>query len=300
MNTPTAFEGFSEDDWVRLVQTLRPQRERNGTLFVIVDDAELPLSAFSSRGTALSLSDPVPDDLSELAGATGSDRCLVIDQRGLQSLFDDVAERLDPTADYPNQVVTVIDAVQRLSDRGQLRLWPSALAAMLSPTGWLERSFDSLVPDGHAALFALFEGGELFTGFAVSRHGGKFERVVGPQVLKDWTGPLGGDWTRDHRVLCDAVGLHLAPLHTGVFCERATFRRLWTDRRPGRWATAAAVRELIVHPMAPALRLSLGVEAVAGVLSGAARLFDVGLGIDPIAWLGAALKRRSEPPPEDD
>jgi hypothetical protein len=115
------------------------------------------------------------------------------------------------------------------------------------------------------------------------RHAGSIDLVAGPDLLAAWTGPLGGDWRRDYRVITDAVSRTVAPVHFGVFSEASTMRELLRVPDPGAWARAAAVRDIIVHPAPPYVAVAIGADALRAVASTSARLFG---GLDLLGAFG--------------
>ena len=240
-----------------------------------------------------------------------------------QKLSDSVSASIDSDSDYLTQCHHVLKAIQKLGDDGDMRMWPNPIANLPIPKAdALRGTLDSFLPEGHAAVLALFDQGQLYTAIAILRGGDALERVVGAETIAGWVGPLGGDWTRDHRVVCDAVSINLGPVHVGLFAEAHTCRQLLRDPRPGAWAAATATREVIVHPMPLSAALTLGIDGFAGVFRSAARaLSDVDLsnvGQGPplpqpveqfVQWINleslqvivdALKERRSSPPPSPD
>ena len=182
-----------------------------------------------------------------------------------------------------------------------------------------------MLPDGHAAVLALFDGPALVSGVALRRRDGRVDAVHGVESLRAWCGPLGGDYRRDHRVIRAAVEQHLGPLAAGVFAPEETVHRLLRAEVPGVWAKAVAVRDVIVEPMPAWAAMATGVSAVRaaadesrrwalsadGWIARATRAvselassvdLESVLGFDPLGALGLVL-RESRPrpaPPADE
>jgi hypothetical protein len=106
----------------------------------------------------------------------------------------------------------------------------------------------------------MFKDGELWTAFIARRRGQGFDVIAGPDEIRPHMGLLSGDWRRDYRHLVRAVEDVYAPLSLGCFSEVDTFRALQVDARPGAWGRAAAVRDVILSPIAAPVGLALGVD----------------------------------------
>jgi hypothetical protein len=87
-----------------------------------------------------------------------------------------------------------------------------------------------------------------------------FDRVVGPDRIRRDTGLRSGDWRQDYRGVARAAELAVGPLAVGAFAEEHTWIHLIRDRTPGTWAAAVASRDLVFHPIAPALAIPLGID----------------------------------------
>jgi hypothetical protein len=128
----------------------------------------------------------------------------------------------------------------------------------------------------------LWDRGHSWTSVALRRRHGAIDFVAGPDLISRWTGPLGGDWRRDQRVVVDAVSRFLAPAHLGIFGEASTVRRLLLRGDPGAWAAAVAMRDVVVNPTPPYVAVAIGADAVRGFASKTARLLG---GFDPLSAL---------------
>ena len=166
----------------------------------------------------------------------------------------------------------------------------------------------------------MFQDGELWTAFIARRRAANFDVIAGPDELRREMGLLAGDWRRDYRHLVRSVEERYAPLAFGCFSEVETFRSLQVDSRPGAWARAMLVRDVILSPIPVAVGLALGADSaryafehvrvitnkldpfgfldpvlrgVRARLGSAAGDKDVTgtLGFDPMAALRALLKR---------
>jgi hypothetical protein len=184
----------------------------------------------------------------------------------------------------------------------------------------VRKAMDALCPSGTALALGMFKDGELWTAFIARRRGGCFDVIAGPDELRGEMGLLAGDWRRDYRHLVRAVEERYAPLSFGCFAEVDTFRQLQVDARPGAWARAMLVRDVVLAPIPVAVGLALSADGaryafdharvitnridpfgfldplLSGVrarLGSAAGDKDVSqtLGFDPMAALRALLKR---------
>jgi hypothetical protein len=156
---------------------------------------------------------------------------------------------------------------------GAVELWPRKFASVPVSTDRLfEKAADAVCSPGKTLLAAAFAGGGLSTCIAARRGDDGFDRIIGPERLRREMGLLSGDWTRDYRHLARAVELSVGPLALGAFAEEATWRRLLSDAAPGSWATAVAVRDVVLHPVAPAIAAALGVDLGRAMLHSARTL----------------------------
>jgi hypothetical protein len=60
----------------------------------------------------------------------------------------------------------------------------------------------------------------------------------------------------------------VGPVCVGCFGELLTFQGLAQSARPGAWAQAVAMREVILTPVVPALAIPLGIDAGLAALHG--------------------------------
>ncbi|MBX3251777.1 MAG: hypothetical protein KF901_31655 [Myxococcales bacterium] len=340
------FEGFDATSWTNLVSLFMPglpDRLRrapdpsdapaadlggraSGSVLVVVDEAGQVLAATHSQrgrirelgGTTLELGSDAP--LVALAARCGAHRVLALREGVMEELAERLALRFRADDTYVAQILETFRAARELEAAGQLRLWPNPLQNVPLPSAQtLGRAVDVLLPDGRAAVMALWDG-DLWTALVLRRRHGEIDLVAGPELLTRWTGPLGGDWRRDYRVMVDAVARMVAPVHVGLFAETPTVRGLLREADAGAWAREVAVRNVVMTPMPRAFMAALGADAVRGVGKASARALgglDVPklfgsfvpivrevrarvsharsvteiLGFDPLAVLGAALRR---------
>ena len=310
-----------------------PDESRGGTL-VVVDDHERTILAarhsFDGSIPAL-VGQSSTQDLRSLCESHGAIRVVVVRVGAMDELSDALAEGLthEPESQrhgYVAQWLVLLRAVRHLVDVGDLRVWPNPVANVPVPSARMaQRALDAVLPDGMALLVALFDRGRPFTSLVIRRRNGLIDLVAGPDLLTQWTGPLGGDWRRDHRVLTRAVERNVAPVHLGLFAEVAAVREALRSGEPGEWARQVAVRDMVFSPMPGSVKLALGADAIrgishvsSGVLGGvdlwkaAAPLLgrvrsrwteiqsvSEELGFDPLMVL-AALMRRDEQEPDSD
>ncbi len=344
------FEGFDSRSWTNLVSLFSPglgerlgsppaasddpelrrgarARGRRGNLVVVIDADERVLKAFhSSRGRVTDLDYGSLLDLAQVCEDYAARRCLVLREGVMEEIGERLAMRLSRGDDYVTQWLGLARILREMQEAGLLRVWPRPLANVPIPSpGTVRRALDVVLPDDHSAVVMLWERGQCWTAAALRRRSGSIDYVAGPDLVSRWTGPLGGDWRRDQRVVVDAVSRHVAPVHLGVFGEASTIEGLLAKADPGAWAAAVAVRDVIVHPTPPYVAVALGADAVRGVASRTARMLggidalsaftpiatlirarvvEVAsvtqtLGFNPLRAL-AALRRREEEEPDED
>jgi hypothetical protein len=239
--------------------------------------------------------------------------------------LDEVMERFGARSrrgqDLAEQALTLIAIAREMITEGAIDHWPRRLRGVPPPTdAMVRRAMDAVCPAGKAIVLGMFQDGELWTAFIARRRAANFDVIAGPDELRREMGLLAGDWRRDYRHLVRAVEERYAPIAFGCFAEVETFRSLQVDSRPGAWARAMLVRDVILSPIPVAVGLALGADGaryafehvrvitnkldpfgfmdpvlrgVRARLGSAAGDKDVSgtLGFDPMAALRALLKR---------
>jgi hypothetical protein len=300
------FEGFDFRSWGNLVSLFTPDscppdhaaREvvrdaMVGTLVVFVDDAARMLGAFHTERGRVGRLDPslvhdtVPVDaptLRALASAHHAARCVVIRDGAADEIAARISARITARDDYATQLLAVWQTVAEFRSAGLLHVWPERFLAVPTPRPvMLRRALDLVLPDDRSVLLAAWDEGELWTAVALRRRRGEIDAVQGPESILRWSGPLGGDWTRDHRILVHATSERFAPVELGLFCEARTLSRLMRQGEAGVWIRAVASRDVIVSPMPRTIGVALAADAVRALTRWAS---EVAGDIDALGALG--------------
>ena len=253
--------------------------QRRGSLVVVVDDDLRVLKSHHTlRGRVTGLSYEHPGQLPEWCESYGARRAWVMRVGAAEELSERLALHHRRGSDYLEQVLATLRCARELEDAGMFRVWPNPWRKVPIPTATMvRRAFDLAIPNGCSAMLALWEDDRLNTCIAVRRTAAGIDRVVGPDLIQRWAGPLGGDWRRDYMVLSEAVGRAMAPVHLGVFGERATVEHLLRAADPGAWAAAVTVRDIIIRPSPGFATLAVSADAIRGVADASRRLLG---GID--------------------
>ncbi|MEM7437109.1 MAG: hypothetical protein AAF436_18285 [Myxococcota bacterium] len=267
-----AFFGFDDTAWDRLASLLLGERENEphparGVLVVVVARGAGPVAAFH---TALGSVDPATlpslDDLEAFCEATEVGACLIVRPGAMTDFADYLSEPLNPTDDFVTRVMRFAHVSRELGGGALLGVWPNPLPEVLLPAAPAAKpAGELLLPDGHCAVLGVFDQGELWTAAVLRRQDGLVDTLAGPRAIEQWTGPLGGDWRRDHRVVIRSVEREVGPVHVGLFMERPTSQALFVERQTGAWALSFASRSLLVHPMPGFAAAALGINGVAGL-----------------------------------
>jgi len=270
INEDFAFFGFDDRSWDRLVSLFlgeKASRRPRGVLVVVVDADRAPVASFhTATGSLDPAALPPLSDLEALCDATDAGACIVIRERAMADIEHYLAEPLDPDQDFATRVMRFAHVLRELGNGNWLRIWPNPLPnLLLAAAPAAKPALDLFLPDGHSVVLGVFEAGELWTGVALRRRSGTFDVLAGPGAISQWTGPLGGAWRRDQRVLTRAVEKELGPLHVGLFMELSTARTLLRGAQAGDWAMAYASRALIVHPLPVYAAAGLGIDVLTGV-----------------------------------
>lgn len=281
-------EGFDARSWTNLLSLFAPQvTERPkkaprrsdapevheaelaneaplGTLFVVVTPGARVLAArHTLKGRVRGLVYTGPGSLAALGASHGAHRVVVMREGALEEIVQRASARMERQDDYLTQWLTVIRAIRAAIEAGLVEIWPRPLANVPIPSAAvLARALDAVLPDERSTVLGVFSRTTPWTLVALRRSGGEIDRVVGPDVISRWTGPLGGDFRRDHRILSEAIGRHLAPVHLGIFADEQDLRALLRDPRPGAWARSVISRDIIVQPTPPYIAVALAADGV--------------------------------------
>jgi hypothetical protein len=267
--------------------------ERDGSLVVVVSKHGKVRKAFHTvHGRVRDLELAGLDRLEGLPEMYGAKRVIALREGSLEDLFARASSRMHREDDYIAQVLHVIRAIREEMDEGRIVVHPRPFPSIPLPTPQLvRRTLDSVLPDDRSFVLAVWRGHSLWTAVILRRRAGEIDWIAGPDQLLAWTGPLGGDWRRDHRLVSQAAAEHVAPVHLGLYGDLRSVRRLLRSREAGAWAKAVASREVILHPTPPYVAVALGADAARRVAQKSSAMFGGGLlgGLDPLRRLAPLL-----------
>lgn len=300
------FEGWTADDWFRFLHLWKPraspEREAvrpRGGLFVVHDGARVRKLLHTRRGR-LEPAKKWPVPLADLAAEHQASWSLAAHFGALDEIMERFGARARRGDDITTQSLTLVGIVREMMNEGAIEAWPHRLRGVPPPTdAMVHKTIDSLCGDGKAIALGMFKDEQLWTAFVARRRGTGFDVIAGPDELRPAMGLLSGDWRRDYRHLARAIEDRYAPLAFGCFAELAAFRELQTDGRPGAWARAVAVRDVVLSPIPLAVGIALSLDGARYAFEGArhvaGRLLPAGplAALDPLvasarAKLGAA------------
>jgi len=324
------FEGFDANAFKRLVQLFggnaAPIERMPGLLVIVLDAEGQPCAAMvTGRGPVDVGAFEGPEQLAELCARLNVLAAVLIEDGALTELVENAAEAMRFDEDYVQHWLSMVRATRALEDDGRILWWPRRSHLPIPTPAMLNRAIDLVLPPRRSFVIALWEGETLWTGCAIERADKDLTRMVGPDFLLEWAGPLAGDFRRDHRTLTRAVSTAMAPVHLGLFAQREAFQALLRSAEPGAWATAVAMRDIIIAPAAPYVHVALGADALRAAGKRTAQAFGgidlasyVGpfaalarqrvarvssltniLGFNPLSALASRLRKSSSEPPED-
>ncbi len=273
------FEGFTCQDWERVLDLFQPLRPRGeprdldrpqGAIVAVHADGRLRKMLHTQVGR-LRLDDVAADwplSAEQLARRHDASWAFVIRSGALEHVMERLGVRITRHDDFTAQCLHFLELAQQQVEAGNIEIWPHRLQGLPFPTkGMVDRTIDSVCPPGKAMLLGLFDKQQLWTSIALKRGADGFEAIVGPEPMREQVGLLSGDFRRDHRHLARAVSDQLGPLSLGCFADYRTFRNLEVDGTPGAWALAVAVRDVVLYPVPPAMALPLGLDVGRAALS---------------------------------
>ncbi|HEU5075423.1 MAG TPA: hypothetical protein VFU02_14630, partial [Polyangiaceae bacterium] len=263
---------------------------------VLVTEGRRPIKLVHTlRGRLDPTEQAWPVALPDIARHHGSRWVVELQSGALQSLFDRFGDELHADDDYLKQVLSLLTLFRQYEVEGRIRVWPQSLLHWPVPSHrTASRALDAICPVGQTVVVGVFRRGRLYTALAMRRGPSGFDHIVGPSVLRREMGLVSGDWTRDYRYLLRATQDRVGPVCVGCFAELATLQGLAGSRRPGAWAEAIAMREVILSPVVPALAIPLGVDVGLAALKGVRALAERAKSLDWLARegpLGGLLER---------
>lgn len=230
---------------------------RSGGLIVLYDGARVVKAIHTARGRVADLAWNGPEALKPLARAQGVRWVIALREDALDELMHRVQERVTIGQDSLSQGLEWARAVRELLQEGQIAVHPRPLEGVPIPqASTLARALDLALPDDRTAVVYLFDGPEVWTSLIVRKTRGVIDLVAGHRALGLHPAELKS--FLDYPRILDAVRRKFGEPHFGFFAERSTAQRLLADSRPGTWAKAYALREVIVEPMTPWAGMMLG------------------------------------------
>jgi hypothetical protein len=297
------FEGFDAHAWLRLLSLVQGKPApapgeavvspgRHGTLVIVRGpDGAARASFVTGRGPVELDTAFTPAALEQALARHGAQRAIVLDHDALESVIARATPRVLASEDYASQWLSLLAAAREVEQEGKLLFHPPRNRLRLPTPAMWRRALDVLLPEGYVILLAVWEGAELWTACALLRQGDEIACMIGPERLLEWTGPLGGDYRRDQRALQRAVARALGPLHLGVFAQRAHLEEQLRDYRPGSWARAVALRDVIVEPAPAYVHVALSADAARAAGRKASEWLG---GLDLAAYLGPVAQLARE------
>lgn len=294
------FESFTPTDWARFVSVWSVRRASStvdegaarGGIIVVHDGGRVRKVLHTIDGRIDPNDVAWPQPLEDVALDRRASWAWAVHAGSLEELMERWGARVRRGDDVLGQALHLFAAFRELLDEGAIESWPRRLKNVPVPArAMVDRTIDAFVPAGRSAILALYDEGELWTALVVRRSNeaprARVDVIAGPTELRRAMGLVSGEFRRDYRHLVDAVEALYAPPSIGLHAEVATFRALVASAKPGDWARAVALREVIVSPMPRVLALPLGVDAGRGIFDVASRFAKQ---IDPIGVVQPLLQ----------
>jgi hypothetical protein len=295
-------EGFDVSDWGALLGVIgaasrRSKRTRRGGVVVLTEGGRTVKVLSTVHGRL----EPDPASASaspvELAALHEASFVLRLDRTRLPELADRFAASIVREDEYLDQLVKLLGAARDLAREGAVELYTDQEATFTTVSNLAERAVDAVCPVGKTLFLGVFERDALLTSVGLHRGRRGFDRIVGPANLRAEVGLRSGDWARDAAGVARAAEMAIGALSLGCFAQRKTLEGLLAGDAPGAWAAAAAAREIVFQPLAPAVVIPLGLDAGRAALA-LARDIAVRIGADAfirdlVNGAGSAWRRPS-------
>jgi hypothetical protein len=230
---------------------------REGGLIVLHEGDRILKAIRTGGGRVEGLTWDGPAELKALARAQGVRWVAAFQDGALDELMHRVQQRVRIDQDALSQWLEWARAARELLAEGLIAVHPHPFEGVPTPqAATLARAFDLALPDDRTAVLYLFEGPSVYTSLVVRKTRGAIDLIAGHRALGLHPAELRS--FLDYPRILDAVKRRFGEPHVGFFAERATAQRLLADPRPGTWARAYALREVIVEPMTPWAGVMLG------------------------------------------
>lgn len=300
MLTPDVrFESFTPTDWSRFLSLWSVRRATHvdgevarGGIIVVHDGGRVRKALHTVDGRIEPDAIAWPQPLEDVAREVKATWAWAIHAGALEELMERWGARVRRGDDVLTQALHLFAVFRELLDEGAIQSWPRRLKNVPVPArAVVDRTLDAFVPAGKIGILALYDEGELWTAMIVRRSArptpARFDLVAGPSEVRRAMGLVSGEFRRDYRHLVDAVEALYAQPSIGLHAEVSTFRSLVTSAKPGDWARAVALRDVVVSPMPRVLAVPLSVDAGRGVFDVAARFAKQ---MDPIGVVQPLLQ----------
>ena len=306
------FEGFSTEDWTRLLALAKPQPGsgpglmRRGMLVLHeggkvlkavhtgqgrVDPRRVALVWKPAQGSSTPCRAGGAAALASVARSFAADWVLAM----RVGAFDEVMERFGARArredDLTAQTLKMAECVCEVMDEGGLDLWPSRVRGAFVRTSRLARTaLDALCADGHVVALGVFDRNALHTAVLARRRGPAFDLIAGPEVVREVA--TSSDWRRGLPGLSRAIAQRVGPLSLGCFGELSAVRALLGGMPPGSLVRAVVARDIVLSPPTLVAGAALGMDAVRALIGGLRRASErVAVLVTAVRWLDAAVAR---------
>ena len=258
------FRGYTAETWDAVLRLVgqRSTLHKQPSLIVIESAERHPLAAFTTRGEIVDVADYTGrDGLPALCDRLACHTAIVVQEGVIERVGRKTAAASARAHDLLDQVLPLLTALREAELKGEIFRYPPPVLLPLPTVGVLRRALDMFLPDEHALVICVWEGDALWTGVVLRRSAGLIDLCAGPDAITEWVGPLGGDYHRDHRTITHAITRAVAPVHLGLYAQRAQLEALLRNAAPGAWLKAFALREIVFDPAPPYVGAALGADA---------------------------------------
>jgi hypothetical protein len=199
------------------------------------------------------------EDLRALRRRLGLPFVAALDVEALPGLWAEAQSAVNLEEDFVAQELAMVRVFREALGRS-VRVDPRLFGRIPLPSAaLLQKTFNTLLPDGRSLIFYLVEGGRVWTSLIAVKQAGDIVLVTSHAAIAD---KVRFSSVRDARAVNQAVAERFAPPHIGLFLPLRTWHELVAGDRSA-IARALPGRQAVLDPAPPWLLALVGAGTMA-------------------------------------